>query len=376
MKLEPFQMERLQSTWEHAVDCNLSESGVHPVRLGELVPEAEMREQLLGLELGYPQTNGTPELRSAIASMYCGATPENVLVVTGTAEANFLAGGLLLEPGDQMVLMLPNYMQLWGLGRSLGAEVTPFHLLEERAWSPDLRGLENVISSQTRVIAVCNPNNPTGAILTESEMTRIVAAADRTGAWLLADEVYRGAELDGKRTPSFWGLYDRTVITSGLSKAYGLPGLRIGWMVSSPDMIEQAWGYRDYTTIAASAASDFLARLALRADNRERLLNRTRHLLKSNYPLLRSWVDGHSDLLSLTDPKAGAIAYLRYRLDIPSEKLVETLRKEKSVLVVPGAHFLMEHYLRIGYGCVPQQLEEGLGRIGAFLSACVEGCCR
>ena len=366
MKLEQFQMERMQSTWENLVRYNLSESGVHPASIGELIPDAKEREELLGVELGYSQSNGTPELRRAIASMYPGATEDNVITTVGTAEANFLIAWLLTEPGDEVVMMLPNYMQLWGLVRAFGAEIKPLPLVEELEWAPDLDALDRAVSPRTRLIAVCNPNNPTGAILTEAEMERIVASARRADAWLLADEVYRGAELQRGMTPSFWGRYEKVIITSGLSKAYGLPGLRIGWIVSTPELVADAWSYHDYTTIGPGPASDLLARIALRPENRARLLARSRSILNSNYPILADWAAANE--LSLVPPNAGAIAYLRYHLDIGSLELVERLRKERNVLIVPGEHFLMGKYLRIGFGSNAEHLREGLDLISKFIS--------
>ena len=369
MKLEQFQMERMQSTWENHVKYNLSESGVHPVKIGELIPEKSDREALLDVELGYGQGDGTPELRGLIASMYSGATRSNIMVTTGTSEANFLLSWLLTQPGDEAVMMTPNYMQLWGLLRGFGAEVKTFNLVEELNWAPDLDQLESVVSSKTKLIAICNPNNPTGAVLTESEMSRIVAAAARVGAWILADEVYRGAELDGETTPSFWGTYDKLIVTSGLSKAYGLPGLRIGWIVSTPELAATAWSYHDYTTIGPSSASDLLARVALLPENREKLIARTRKIINNNYPVILDWIGGHANLFSVVDPKAGAIAYLRYNLEMDSLQLVEKLRQEKSVLIVPGDHFFMDRYLRIGFGSNSNYLREGL----ALISDCISG---
>jgi aspartate/methionine/tyrosine aminotransferase len=366
MKLEQFQMERMQSTWENLVRYNLSESGVHPASIGELIPDAKEREALLNIELGYSQSNGTPELRRAIAAMYPGATEENVIATVGTAEANFLIAWMLTEPGDEVVMMLPNYMQLWGLVRAFGAELKPLPLIEELEWAPDLDALERAVSPRTKLIAVCNPNNPTGAILTEQEMERVVAAARRVGAWLLADEVYRGAELQRDVTPSFWGMYDKVIITSGLSKAYGLPGLRIGWIVSAPELVAEAWSYHDYTTIGPGPASDWLARVALTPENRVRLLDRTRKVLNSNYPIIEEWA--HANELSFVRPQAGAIAYLRYHLDIGSLDFVERLREEKSVLIVPGEQFLMGKYLRIGFGSNADYLREGLELISNFVS--------
>ena len=368
MKLDLFVMERMQSTWENLVRYNLSESGVHPVAVGDLIPAAGAREDLLALELGYSQSNGTPELRSAIAAMYQNSTEANVLVTTGTSEANFLAVWSIVEPGDEVVMVLPNYMQVWGIARGFGAEIKPVPLIEEMNWAPDLDELESIVSARTRLIVVCNPNNPTGAIMTEAEMDRIVEAARRVGAWLLADEVYRGAERERTLTPSFWGKYERLIVTGGLSKAYGLPGLRIGWIVSSADIAARAWSHHDYTTIGPSTISDMLARVALRPENRRKLLARTRAILNSNFPVLRKWVDSYGGMFALVEPQAGAIAYLRYDLDVDSLDFVEKLRERKSVLIVPGEHFLMKNYLRIGFGSRPEHLREGLELISSFIS--------
>lgn len=361
MKIEPFEMERAQSQWENVVEYNLAESGVHPMSVRELLGDDSLFEELLNRKLGYTQTNGAIELRAAISRLYPGAGLDHVLVTNGTAEANFLALWRLLEPGDEVVLMLPNYMQIWGLARSLGAEVIPLWLREERRWHPDLEELGRSLSSRTKLIAVCNPNNPTGAILEESEMRAFVEAARAADAWLLADEVYQGAERNGQRTPSFWGRYDKVLITNGLSKAYGLPGLRIGWIAGPEKAIAALWGYHDYTTIAVSALSDELARRAL--GNRDRILERTRRILRQNYPVLEEWIAGHDDLFTFVPPAAGAIAYLKYAMDINSTELTRKLREEKSVLVVPGDHFNMDRYLRINYGPPAEYLRAGLQRM-------------
>jgi len=372
MKIELFEMERLQSQWENLVDYNLSESSVYPMTLGELLQMektsgSEIVSEMLAQKLGYIQTNGSVELREAISSLYPRAGPENILVTSGTAEANYLSIWNLVEAGDEIVLMLPNYMQIWGLARAAGAKVVPFRLREECSWKPDLDHLADAVSPRTKLIAVCNPNNPTGAVLSESEMQSIAAAAERAGAWLLADEVYQGAERDGVTSQSFWGRCDRVLITNGLSKAYGLPGLRIGWIAGPAEKIAELWGYHDYTTIAAGALSDRLARLVLKPDNRLRILERTRAILRENYPVLDNWFRSHAEIFRFVPPAAGAIAYVHYGLHINSTRLMEQLRSQESVLVVPGDHFGMDHYLRVNYGPPRLYLEAGLDRVRSGL---------
>jgi len=360
----PFAMERMMSKWENRVEYNLSESGVHPVTLRELVGDPDAADALLGTELNYPQTNGIPELRERIAALYPSATPDNVLVTVGCAEANFITLQTLLGPGDELVVMLPNYMQIWGIGHNYGFQVSAFHLREERGWAPDLDELNDAVTENTRLIAVCNPNNPTGYILTEAEMDGIVAAAERVGAWLLADEVYSGAErLTDTQTPSFWGRYDRVVAMNSLSKAYGLPGLRLGWVVGPPATVDQIWARHEYTTISATVLANKLAAIALSPEVRPRLIQRTRDYIRRGFPILDGWLESHDGTFELVPPQAAAIAFTRYDLDVNSTELVDRLMHEKSVLIVPGDHFGMDHYLRISFGLPPDYLRAALDRI-------------
>jgi aspartate/methionine/tyrosine aminotransferase len=368
MKLEAFELERLQSTWENRVAWNLAESGVHPLRLEELAETVEDRDALLSQELGYTQTNGTEELRSLVAAMYPDATADHVEITNGGSEANCIVLWRLLEPGDEMVMMTPNYMQVRGIARALGATVRAWPLVEtESRWQPNLDALDELVSPATKIIAICNPNNPTGARLTSLELDRICAIAARAGAWILSDEIYRGAELDGIETASVWGRYDRVIVTSGLSKAYGLPGLRIGWVVAPPQLVEELWGVHDYTTIAPGALNDRLARIALDPPRRAKILARTRGIVGANYPLLRRWLSARRTRLSHVAPAAGAITFVRYSYDINSTKLVERIRDDKSVLLVPGDHFEMDHYLRIGFGNHPGQMSAALELIAEVL---------
>jgi aspartate/methionine/tyrosine aminotransferase len=372
MRFEPFAMERLQSTWEHRVAWNLSESGVEPLRLEELAETEEDRAALFRQELAYTQTNGTADLRAAIASLYPGASPDHVQVTNGGSEANFIALAHLIEPGDEIVMMAPNYMQGRGVARALGATVRPWNLVPDAAanrWRIDLEALDSLVTPRTRMVFVCNPNNPTGARFDAAALDTICAVAARAGAWVLSDEIYRGAEHDGQETATVWGRYDRALVTSGLSKAYGLPGLRIGWIVGPPSLVEDLWGVHDYTTIAPGALNDRLARIALSPERRERLLARTRGIIRTNYATLRKWIDRRDHALVHIPPKAGAIAFVRYRHTIGSTTLVERLRDEQGVLVVPGDHFDLDGYLRIGFGSHPALLSGGLERLGTLLDS-------
>lgn len=372
MKINPFRMERWQSEWENRVELNLSESGVHPMTPGELFELAGADPtQLLTQRLVYNQSNGTQPLRESIAALYPGANVDQVLVTNGGSEANYVTTWSLLDPGDVVVMEAPNYMQMWGQAEAFGREVRSFRLREERGWAPDLDELEERTKGGVALIILTHPNNPTGAILSEDEIDRIVAIAERASAWIISDEIYAGAELEGERSPTFWGRYDKVLITSGLSKAYGLPGLRIGWVVGPADFVAQLWSYKDYTTISPSPLSDLCARIALAPSTRQRIRERTLGILQENLHPLTDWLGARPDIFRFQPPRAGAICYTRYQLDIGSSDLARRLKDEQSVLIVPGDHFNMDGYIRIGYGLPRAELIEALERIETVIRALV-----
>jgi aspartate/methionine/tyrosine aminotransferase len=368
MNVEIFDLERIQSLYENKVDYNLTETGLHPYNLKELFNREDI-EQLAAVRLGYGQTDGADELKESISRLYPGAGPSNVLVTNGSAEANFIFTWSHLGPGDELVLMLPNYMQIWGLARSFGITVKPFRLREELDWGPDLEELKQQITSKTKVIALCNPNNPTGAVLSDSNTKEIVDLAEKAGAWLYVDEIYRGAELEGEETPSFYGCYDKVVVSGGLSKAYGLPGLRIGWLVGPGNIVATGWAHHDYTTISTCILSQWIAHRVLQPAMRLNVLNRNRKMLHENITLLKSWIEGHKDIFHrFIPPKAGGMAFVRYLPDINSRELATRLREEKSVFVIDGDCFGMDHYLRIGFGSEKDYLLAALNRIDQFFT--------
>ena len=365
-RLLDFDMERWQSTYENQVACNLSESGVQPLELRELLELGDARA-LLETPLGYGQSNGTDELRARIAALYPGASAEHVVVTNGSAEANFVALWHLVEPNDEVVVILPSYMQAVGLIDSLRARVRAVWLHEEDGWQPSEAEISAAVNERTRIIVVTNPNNPTGAVLRESARNALVEAAERVGAWILADEVYTGAEIEGNETASFWRPNARVIATGSLSKAYGLPGLRIGWTVAPAELSERVWARKDYTTIAPGQLTDQLACVALHPDVRPQLLARTRSFIHNGLAVLEDWLQDEG-VFHYRRPAAGAILYTRYDLPINSLQLAERLRTEQSLLIVPGGHFDMGNYLRFGFGLPPATLSAALRRFSACIS--------
>jgi aspartate/methionine/tyrosine aminotransferase len=312
-------------------------------------------------------------LRQRICTHYPGSTIDQIEVTNGTSEANYLVALSQLRAGDRFAMQLPNYMQMPGVARSLGAEVRAFHLRQERGWEPDWDEFEAAVSPGTGLLYVSNPNNPTGAVLSESSMARIIERCDTTGTWLLADEVYLGAEIDRPRTRSFWGMSSRVIVTSGLSKAYGIPGVRIGWIVAPERLTADCWTQHDYLTIGPNKMSDRIARVAVEAANRERCYARTREILTRNLPIVREWIDSFSGRVTWQPPDAGAIALIKYDSPILSVELANHIRIRQNTLVVPGSHVGLEGYLRIWLGGHEAFLREGLRRIGIELRAALNG---
>jgi len=363
MKIDQFEMERMQSTWENVVEMDLSESGVRPVTLREMAEMGLDMDAIMDTPLGYSQSNGTIPLRESLAELYPGATPDHIEVTNGTSEANYLLALALVRDGDEVAFEVPNYMQYWGLPKSLGAKVNCFHLRIDHDWEPDWDEFDRAVNERTRLVYISNPNNPTGSVLSEHAMKRIVERCDRMGAYLIADEVYLGAEIHCERTRSFWGMSDRVIVTSGLSKAYGIPGVRIGWMVGPKEIAAECWTQHDYITICPNKISDAVARVAVKAANRERLYARTRAILQHNLPIMRDWAAGFGGFLTFREPQAGALCLMRYHSDMPSWTLTERVRVNQSVLIVPGIQLGVEGFLRIWMGGRPEFLSEGLRRI-------------
>jgi aspartate/methionine/tyrosine aminotransferase len=361
----PFSLEREMSIWENAVSYNLSESGVQYMSLMELAEDdPDFIEGILKTGLNYVQANGLEELRQNISNLYSGASMENVIVTSGAAQANFTSILTTMDPGDEIVVMLPNYMQIYGIGKNYQLDVKTFTLKEELNWGIDPDDIKASVSDKTRLIAVCNPNNPTGHIMTGEEMDAVIEAADRSGAWLLADEVYAGAEHHQEEiTPSFYGRYERVIAIGSMSKAYALPGLRIGWVVAPPDLIEEIWARQDYITISSSMLANKIAAYALSPEIHPRLIKRTRQYVRSGYQNLERWINQHSDQFSVIPPEAAAIAFVRYQKNINSTELVARLVQDQDTYIVPGDHFGLDHHLRISYGLSKDYVNEGLRRI-------------
>ncbi|WP_327378977.1 aminotransferase class I/II-fold pyridoxal phosphate-dependent enzyme (plasmid) [Streptomyces sp. NBC_01216] len=370
MTFTPFELLEWQRRLGPTATHSLADSGCRPIRLRDLVDSEQSLNQLLDSELSYPPTCGTEQLRTQIAHWHAGSRDHasEVIVTVGAAEANTVAVETLIRPGDHVVTMSPGYRQVRGAALNRGAVVEDFPLDPQRGWRPDIDALANTVRPDTRAIAVTNPNNPAGTILTEEEMQAIVSIADRAGAWILSDEVHRGTELHTDDvSPTFWGRYDRVVCVGSLSKAFGMPGLRLGWLIAPPTLVQQLRQRHEYTTVSAAGPAMALAELALTPTTRARLLNRYRGFLRESWTQMQRWVDSHDRLLSVVPPEATSLAFVRYRLDLPSTEVAEALHDRGGVLVGAGTHFGTDHHLRFTYGQEPAELAVALEKTSRVL---------
>jgi aspartate/methionine/tyrosine aminotransferase len=364
MRIPTFVLERSQTLYENSVRINLTESGVHPATIEDILAPDRIAA-LTRLPLGYGYTDGRPALREAIAAWHPGATAANVLVANGSSEANLLALMSLTDPGDDIIVIVPNFMQIDGLAQGLGVGVRQIALDPKKGWQPDPAEVEAAIGPRTKLITLCDPNNPTGVTLTAESRRALAEISNRHGVWVHVDEIYRGSEIDGGPAPTIYGLGERVIVTGGLAKSFGCPGLRIGWLVAPASLVAEGHRRQDYTTIGTGILAQVLAEAVLTNPVRDRLLSRGRAILSAGRQRVADWLRGHNGW-SWVEPQASGMAFIRYDLPMPSETLVERLRREQGVFVCAGSWFGLEGFMRLGFGVDPHHLDEGLAAIDRF----------
>lgn len=368
MRLPPFKLERFFVPFEFTARYMLGSSDSESVSIGDLLAlEPGATEQFQNHWLGYTEATGAPYLREEIAKIYTTVAPEQVLVFAGAEEAIFWYLNAVLQPGDHVVVQTPCYQSHLEVARAAGAEVTEWPLHFEDGWAIDLDWLEKNIRPNTKLIALTTPNNPTGAHLSHAEQQAVVELARSRGIRLFFDEVYRELEHAPEyRLPAACDLYDRVTSLGVMSKSYGLPGLRIGWVATRDgEMFVRLQELKDYTSLCNAAPSEFLAALALR--NRAKLLARNLAIVHHNLELLEGFFRRWSESMTWVKPVAGPIAFPKLRLPINSSAFVQDLVDKQSTLMVPGEVYDRPGFLRLGFG--RQNMPEALERLEAYLKA-------
>ncbi|MEA2138494.1 MAG: hypothetical protein QOG56_1644 [Solirubrobacteraceae bacterium] len=369
MKIRPFGVEQWMNEHENRCECNLAETCVESLTVAELLDIAglggSILDELLPMKLTYGPIEGSDRLRDNVAALYANQSRENVLITHGAAGANQLAYLTLVEPGDRVVSVLPTYQQHYSIPESLGADVRILRLREDDGFLPDLDELRALAGGAARLIAISNPNNPTGALMDEALLEQIVAIADGCGAFVLCDEVYRGTDqAEPGTTASVADLYGRGVSTGSMSKTFSLAGLRLGWIAAPADVVAAVAIHRDYNTISVGMLDDLFASIAL--EHKDEILRRSRAIVRDNLAVLDAWV-ASEPRITYVKPRSGTTALLKYDLDLPSRDLCVRLLEQTGVLLTPGSALDVEGHLRIGYANHLDVLREGLGRLSRFL---------
>lgn len=360
MQIKTFLLERNQSLYENIVDYNLGDSGAHPLSLKDILSKEEI-DILLNLPLGYGNTKGSNKLREAIASKY-GCTSDEILVTNGTAEANFFAAFSLIEPGDEIIYIVPNYLQLQGLAECFSAKI----FLAQ--WDSAAEDIAKALSAKTKMIALCNPNNPTGQNMSKQTIEKIITMAKSVDAYLLVDEVYREEEIFDEVHKSIYGQYEKTIVNSSLSKAFGFPGLRLGWTIGPKAYLEQVSIRKDYTTIAPNIMSDYIATCLLSNPVKcQEILELNKTKVQQSYATFENWAQEFKEIFEWKRPEAGAMVYVKYSLPIRSRDLMKKILQDKNILIVAGEDYEMENHIRIGLGLEINDLKIALEKIAEVI---------
>ena len=369
MFIEPFEVEIWMNEWETRCTYNLAETCVASITINELLAlsgrdEADLYE-ILSMKLTYGDIEGSDRLRASISKLYANTAIADITITHGTIAANMLVHKGLVERGDHVVSIIPTYQQHYSIPRSIEANVATLSLEASDGFLPDLDRLRSMVTLETKLIALTNPNNPTGALIERPMLEAIAEVADSVGAYLLCDEVYRGTgQVGDGMVPSIVDIYHRGISTAGMSKVFSLAGLRVGWVVAPNELTEKIMIHRDYDTISVGMINDHFAAIAL--ENASKVLARSQAITRENLAILDSWIT-NEPRVDWVKPRAGTTAMLKLDIPMSSREFCIDLLEKTGVMLTPGDAFDMEGYVRIGYANEREILEAGLSEMSAYL---------
>lgn len=371
MKIKPFAVEEWMNAWEVGAKYNIAETCVDSISMNDLFEltgedKTEFLNRLCARRLSYGDIEGLPEFRKGVCGLYKTLNIENIVPTHGASGANHHVFYSLISPGDRVVSIMPTYQQLYSIPESYGADVQILHLSKENNYLPDLEKLRRLVTPETKMICINNPNNPTGALMSEQMLQEIVEIARSADAWILCDEVYRHLSQEDGWSPSIVDLYEKGISVSSMSKVFSLAGLRLGW-IATHDMsvVKSCLSHRDYNLVSFGVFDEMLAAAALK--HRDKLLERSRKIVRENLQILDDWVSSEPHV-SYVKPKAGTTALVYYDLDIPSYEFCEEMYKKTGAFVTPGDCFEVPHSMRIGYAYGKQDLIDGLKAISEYIA--------
>ena len=371
MKIKPFAVEEWMNAWEVGAKYNIAETCVDSISMNELFEltgedKTEFLNRLCARRLSYGDIEGLPEFRKGVCGLYKTLNIENIVPTHGASGANHHVFYSLISPGDRVVSIMPTYQQLYSIPESYGADVQILHLSKENNYLPDLEKLRRLVTPETKMICINNPNNPTGALMSEQLLREIVEIARSADAWILCDEVYRHLSQEDGWCPSIVDLYEKGISVSSMSKVFSLAGLRLGW-IATHDMsvVKSCLSHRDYNLVSCGVFDEMLAAAALK--HRDKLLERSRKIVRENLQILDDWVSSEPHV-SYVKPEAGTTALVYYDLDISSYEFCEEMYKKTGAFVTPGDCFEVPHSMRIGYAYGKQDLIDGLKAISEYIA--------
>ena len=370
MKIKPFAVEEWMNAWEEGARFNIAETCVDSVSLDELFQlTGQDRDAFLkefsSRRLTYGAIEGAPAFKQGVCRLYKTIAPEHIVPTHGAAGANHHIFYSLLEPGDQVVSIMPTYQQLYSIPESFGADVRLLHLCQENDYLPDLDELRRLVASGAKMICINNPNNPTGALMSTELLREIVEIARGAGAYVLCDEVYRHLTQTDDWCESIADLYEKGISVSSMSKVFSLAGLRLGWIATrDADVVKACLSHRDYDLISCGMFDEAVAAVAL--NHSEKLLERNRAMVRKNLGILDAWVKSEPRI-TYTKPQRGTTVLVYYDYDVPSYEFCERMYRETGAFVTPGDCFEQPHSVRIGYASDTQVLKDGLAAFSAFL---------
>lgn len=371
MKIKPFAVEEWMNAWEVGAKYNIAETCVDSISMNDLFEltgedKTEFLNRLCARRLSYGDIEGLPEFRKGVCGLYKTLNIENIVPTHGASGANHHVFYSLISPGDRVVSIMPTYQQLYSIPESYGADVQILHLSKENNYLPDLEKLRRLVTPKTKMLCINNPNNPTGALMSEQMLREIVEIARSADAWILCDEVYRHLSQEDGWCPSIVDLYEKGISVSSMSKVFSLAGLRLGW-IATHDMsvVKSCLSHRDYNLVSCGVFDEMLAAAALK--HRDKLLERSRKIVRENLQILDDWV-GSEPHVSYVKPKAGTTALVYYDLDISSYEFCKEMYKKTGAFVTPGDCFEVPHSMRIGYAYGKQDLIDGLKAISEYIA--------
>lgn len=370
MKIKPFAVEEWMNEWEVGAKYNIAETCVDSISIDELFElTKEDKEKFLNdfcaKRLTYGDITGRPDFLDGVCKLYRTIQPSEVIPTHGAAGANHHVFYSLVNPGDEIVSIMPTYQQLYSIPESFGVSVKIMELKKENGYLPDLDELRNLVNKNTKMICINNPNNPTGALMDTELLKQIIDIAKEVDAYILCDEVYRHLTQTDEWCDSIVDLYDKGISVSSMSKVFSLAGIRLGWIAThDKEVIKECLSHRDYNLISCGMFDEALASIALR--HSEILLKRNKEIVRKNLSILDEWITKESHL-SYVKPKAGTTALVYYDFDIPSYSFCEEMYKKTGAFVTPGDCFEQPRSMRIGYACDTEELKKGLEAISKYM---------